>query len=559
MLVEGSVENLPQNTPGAKQFLHKHPKSDLNKDGILTLEEKEDFSVSLINKKLGGGYVFEKKMVTMSDGVKLLTGIFKPKKLGRYPVILGRTAYGIFAAAFHDAHALSKKNVVFILQDLRGDGGSEGKGTFDATSFDNEIQDGKDTIDWIAKQPFCNGNIGMIGTSGNGFCAYMAYLAKPINLRAVYTNISGGNAYRYWTYHNGVRREMLNWFTQRNIPIHGWPRPTIQLFNQKAYDKTIKVAKRNNKTIFTAKTGWYDIFAESSLDYFESFAKKGNFFIQIDASGHGKMAGLKFPSRIVPADWALPDLVKVTEKPNLLKSVKSRIVYYLMGDPTDPNAPGNRYKMTHVWPVPHVPTSYYMHMDGFLREKRPSEAKAFLSFNYDPRNPVPSVGGDVFIHQGVGPRDQRILKDRKDILRFSSEVLKKAIEITGKIKAVLYIKSDVEDTTFTAKLIDIYPNGYEAIVRDSIMMGRFHAGFDKQTRLNKGKVYKLTLDMWSTALVFNKGHKIAVHISSSNSPKYEVHPNTYEPVASFDDSPIANNTIMLSSKHASKIILPVVK
>ena len=125
--------------------------------------------------------------------------------------------------------------------------------------------------------------------------------------------------------------------------------------------------------------------------------------------------------------------------------------------------------------------------------------------------------------------------------------------------AELFVKTDVEDTTFTAKLIDVYPDGYEAILRNSIIMTRFHDGFDKESKIEKGKVYKLTIDMWSTAYVLNKGHKLAVHISSSNSPKYEVHPNTFKPVMNFNNSPVANNTIMLSKEHPSRIILPIVK
>ncbi|MEO0414949.1 MAG: CocE/NonD family hydrolase, partial [Verrucomicrobiota bacterium] len=109
------------------------------------------------------------------------------------------------------------------------------------------------------------------------------------------------------------------------------------------------------------------------------------------------------------------------------------------------------------------------------------------------------------------------------------------------------------------KLIDIYPDGHEAVVRDSIVMTRFHQGFDKQVPLNKGQVYKLKMDMWSTALVVNKGHRLAVHVSSSNSPKYEVHPNTFKPVMSFDQSPVANNTVHLSAQHPSHIVLPIVR
>ena len=553
------VKDLPTAVPGAAHFLKIYPHSDLNKDGILTAKEKDDFCVMHICKTLGANYVYEKIMVPMRDGVKLATGIFKPKKPGRYPVILTRTSYLILAAGLHGAGHFTNKNVIFAAQDLRGDGESEGKGTLDPFSFDNEINDGYDAIEWIAKQPFCNGNVGLAGQSGHGFAAYMAYLSKPPSLKSVFTTISGGNAYLYWGYHNGVRREMINWFGNRNVRVPHWPKPTIRLFDQSKYDQTVNAAK-NNDAIFIAQTGWYDIFAESALDYFESFAQNSKVFIQVDASGHGRMAGKQFPHKTIPKEWQIPELADSTESSEKYKAQKSRIVYYLMGDVTDPNAPGNHYKVTSVWPVPNTPVSYFMKGDGSLSTDKPEKGTS-LSFKYDPRNPVPSIGGDVFIHQGVGPKDQRVLKDHKDILRFTSEPLKEPMEITGKVLAELFVKTDVEDTTFTAKLIDVYPDGYEAIVRDSIIMTRFHQGFNKESKVEKGKVYKLKMDMWSTALVINKGHRIAVHISSSNSPKYEVHPNTFKPISAIDfaKTPIATNTIMLSKEHSSRIILPVVK
>ncbi len=554
---DDAKQALPSSVPGGAQFMKQHPASDVNGDGVLTAKEQDNFCVNHTIKALGGGYTYRKEMVAMRDGVKLATGIFVPEGKGPLPVVLIRTAYQINAAAMQNADIYRNKNIVFICQDLRGDGESEGKGGFDARIFDNEIDDGYDTIEWIASQPYCNGSVGMTGNSGHGFSAYMAYLAKPSSLKAVSTKISGGNAELYWTFHNGVRREMYNWLRSRNIPIPQWPKPTITVFDKKKYVDTLKHASVNNETVFIAKTGWYDIFLESSLDYFKAFGKKGKVFVQVDASGHGNMIGKKFPNKTVPSEWRIPDLVDATSGIGI--PAKSHIVYYLMGDCSDPNAPGNTYKFTNVWPVPHEKVSYYMNQDGSMGEKRPRAREASLTFQYDPRNPVPSAGGDVFIHKGVGPLDQRVLKDRTDVLRFKSESLTKPLEITGKLKAELFIKTDVEDTTFTAKLIDVYPDGYEAIIKDSIIMTRFNEGIDKESKIEKGNIYKLTMDMWSTAYVFNKGHKMAVHISSSNSPKYEVHPNTFEPVMSFNDVPVANNTVMFSAQYPSRIILPVVK
>lgn len=558
-ITSAQEDTLPTPAPGAAHFLKRYPQADTNKDGILTWEEQRAYHIKYTIDKLGGNYSFKQIQMPMRDGITLTSAVFMPEGDGPFSTVLIRTAYGIWAAANFDPQKYANQNYVFITQNLRGDGSEQGKGTANLMSFDNEINDGYDTIDWISQQPWSNGRVGMTGQSGHGFCAYMAYLSKHPNLTGMYTGVSGGNAHLYWTFHNGVRREMYNWMGQRGVAIPQWPKPTIEKFNRADYAETIASAKPGNKTVFIAQQGWYDIFLEAALDYFQSFAEDGKLFIQVDASGHGNMVGKRFPPRTVPAEWKLPFVNDVLNDPEGAQWEKSRLVYYLMGDVDDPEAPGNEYKMTDVWPVPHTPTPLYLHSTYTCSLEKPTHEGAALTFSYDPRDPVPSVGGDVFIHQGVGPRDQRELKDRKDILRFTSTPLTEPMEITGKLTAELYVSSDVPDTTFTAKLIDVYPDGYEAILKDSIVMGRYHAGYDKEAPMEKGKIYKLTMDMWSLAYIINKGHKIAVHISSSNDKKYEVHPNSFQPVMSFDEVPVAQNTIHISPDHPSHLVLPVVK
>jgi putative CocE/NonD family hydrolase len=111
---------------------------------------------------------------------------------------------------------------------------------------------------------------------------------------------------------------------------------------------------------------------------------------------------------------------------------------------------------------------------------------------------------------------------------------------------------------FVVKLVDIYPDGYEALVRESAGLARYHAGLEKGVPVEKGKPYALTLDLWSTALVFNKGHRIAVYVTSSSKEAYEVHPNAYAPVAALDQAQVAHQHLLLSADRASKVILPIV-
>ncbi len=167
------------------------------------------------------------------------------------------------------------------------------------------------------------------------------------------------------------------------------------------------------------------------------------------------------------------------------------------------------------------------------------------------------VGGNN-MGDNKGPMDQHKLDDRGDILRFQTEPLTEPLEVTGRVMVDLYVSADVPDTTLMAKLIDIHPNGYEALVLDNTIMARFHNGFSKPAPLEKGKVYKLSLYLWNTALVFDKGHRIAVWVTGSNAPRFQVHPNSFAPVASYDNAPVAHVAVQTSAQYPSKLILPVI-
>jgi putative CocE/NonD family hydrolase len=155
--------------------------------------------------------------------------------------------------------------------------------------------------------------------------------------------------------------------------------------------------------------------------------------------------------------------------------------------------------------------------------------------------------------------DQRVIGERKDVLKFLTAPLEASVEVTGKVMVELWAESDCPDTDWTAKLVDVYPDGTERLVLDSALRARFREGFDHEVFMKKGEVYKFNIDLWSTSLVFNKGHRIAVHISSSNDPKFDPNPNTGKPMRADNETRVATNTIHHSSVYPSRILLPVVK
>ncbi|MEM7233357.1 MAG: CocE/NonD family hydrolase, partial [Planctomycetota bacterium] len=233
-----------------------------------------------------------------------------------------------------------------------------------------------------------------------------------------------------------------------------------------------------------------------------------------------------------------------------------------LGDLVDPKAPGNEWRSAESWPPPNRPRSYFLQPNGKLsRDPVSSSTKTetAITYSYDPKDPVPTKGGNNLIFGGRGPVDQRGIKDRKDYLRFVSDPLERAVEMAGRVRCQLFVDSDAPDTDFVAKLIDVYPDGYEALVLDGIIRARYREGLMKEIPLEKGKVVTVEIDLWSTAYAFHQGHKISVHITSSNDPRFDPNPNTGDATRANDEKRVAKNTVHFSAARPSRILLPILR
>ncbi len=537
-------------------------------EALKKLQLNTQQQIERIKKNVPEGYVHKTVLVPLRDGSALPAEIFTPPSDGQWPVYLMKSHYGRWAIAGY-ANRFYKANkergeVVYVMMGTRRDKDAIVKEAVARDDNPWEYNDCYDAVEWCAEQAWSNGRVCMSGGSGHGVCPMAAAIASPPHLVYSTPGSSGADLRHDWTFHNGVQRGMYNW-----LGLSSKPYPKIREYNAEGrIDFLRKMAEQGGGIPVSTGTGWYDITIEASLDYFQAFGPKGNVDVRIHEGGHA--ASIKFNGKSV---WAkpLPSTFKKGELASALfdgvqPQKPSKLRYFVLGDHTDKTAPGNCYKETAVWPVPHTPTAWYLHADGSVSPNSATSAGS-QEFKYDPNNPVPTLGGNIYhAKESVskklnahGPWDQRVLAERTDILRFVSEPLGSPLEITGKIRAVLAFESDVQDTALTVKLVDIYPDGYEAIIRDSIGMARYHAGFDTPSPLEKGTVYELDIDMWSIACVFNTGHRIGVHISSSNAPKYQIHSNLYEPVDSLTGAPIATNTIHMSPTHQSRIILPVIQ
>ena len=324
--------------------------------------------------------------------------------------------------------------------------------------------------------------------------------------------------------------------------------------------------------------GWYDIFLQGNIDNFVGLqtrggkGARGNQKLVMGAVGHGRIRGdLKYPEDAGRLGAGQEEQLRFFD--HWLKGADNGIMdepairYYVMGDTMDESAPGNEWRTADNWPPPAEITPFYLQAGNRLsfdgtRTDGNGDADANLketSYVYDPNDPVPTVGGNN-LSLPIGPMDQREVSGRSDVVKFETAPLDYAIEIVGRSHVELYVSTSAEDTDFIVKLIDVYPNGYEALVMDQGRRLRFREGTEKMVKGVPGKVYKIDVDLWSTALVFNKGHKIAIHVTSSNSPRFEAHSNTWEPVWDYKtDAVKATQTIHHSEEHPSKLLLPVTK
>ena len=241
-----------------------------------------------------------------------------------------------------------------------------------------------------------------------------------------------------------------------------------------------------------------------------------------------------------------------------------RVQIFVMGSDTWRTEPD--------WPLARaVETTWYLHSSGSANSASgdgtistdPPGNDPTDSFRYDPLNPVPTVGGPLCGHASAlkwGRHDQREVEARPDVLCYSSAELTEAVEITGPITVTLFASSSAPDTDFTAKLVDVLPDGTANDIIDGIIRARYRQGFDRQMLLTEGEIAELTIDLTATSAVFAAGHRIRIEISSSNFPRFDRNPNHGGIIATavLNDYEPADQVIHHDRTHPSCIILPIV-
>ena len=512
-------------------------------------------------------------MVLMRDGVThLSTDVYLPARSGSFPVMLYRTVY---SKEFDDGEgAYIPNDYAMVVQDTRGRFASEGVDRVFHDDAWGENQDGYDTVAWIVAQPWSDGRVATFGGSARGITQYMLSGTDHPDYLCGVPVVGSPNLYAHGLFPGGGFRKAMaeNWLDDQGSLAY---LPVIEAHpDYDEYWETNDLTTR--ASLVDARLmnigGWYDIFSQGTLDGFTLLQYSGG----AGALGNQKliMGPWTHEGFDVTQQGQLNYPPNATDYSSFMTSGewyqywidgfdngimdRPAALYYTMGDVDAPAGPGNEWRWSASWPPAALPVPLYLHTGGLLDGAYPADDLPAESYLYDPLAPVPTLGGGNLTIP-AGPYDQSSLETRSDVLVYSTAVLLEPVEVTGRVLARLWASSDAPDTDWTVKLTDVYPDGRSMLVLDGVLRARHRESMESEVFMQPGGVYLFEVDLWSTSIVFNAGHRIRIAISSSNDPRFDPNPNTGHPFRSDDETRVALNTIHRTAASPSYVLLPMVK
>jgi hypothetical protein len=546
-------------------------------------------------------------MVTR-DGVTLRSDIFRPKADGKFPVLLERTPYNKYSNIDSGLKGAARGYVV-ILQDVRGRNASDG----DWYPFKHEAADGYDSVEWAAALPYSDGKVAMIGGSYVGATQMLAAVAAPPHLVAINPVVTASNYHEHWAYQGGAFMQLLAQAWGSALAVNGVERragasaspahwdyrrppsdyPVIdpgkaagladyyfEWIAHPAYDdywKQWSIDERYGQIRIPVLivAGWYDLFQDGSIRNYVGIrrgaateAARSAVRMVIIPGGH---AG--FDRKVGEVDFGKDSVLDLDGfqyrwYDHIMRGIDNGVErekpvrVFVMGR--------NVWQDEDDWPVARaVETRYYLRSagkanslggDGVLSPTPPSGEPAD-SYAYDPDNPVPTLGGPVLgdtANYPPGPLDQRKIEGRSDVLVYTSVPFERDVEVMGPVSLDLYLSSSAVDTDFTGKLVDVAPNGTALNLTEGILRARYRSSMGKAELMTPGAVYRIRVDLWSTANVFLAGHRLRLEVASSNFPRFDRNPNTGGSPEGPGKGVVAVNLIYHDRDHPSALILPVI-
>lgn len=550
-------------------------------------------------------------LVAMRDGTRLRADVWRPDGQGRAPVLLQRTPYDKSAsllahAPLEPARAVEAGYAV-VIQDVRGRFASDG--TFEP--FGQEIADGFDTVEWAAAQPWSAGWVGMYGASYVGATQLLAAIARPPSLGAIVPWVTAAEYYDGWTYQGGalqlgfvlqwarglaageltrltgddtrslaadLQAELEDpWSCYRRLPVSHQPvlerlapyvGDWLEHHARDAYWRETAIDERYDAIGIPALHvgGWNDIFVGGTLANYQGLRRSGapGQRLLVGPWAHGTMGEMIGDVSYGPdgSRWTL-DATQIHldffEEVRTGSGVRSSVRAFALG--------ANTWRDEADWPPPGI-VEHRLHLreGGLLATAEPGNGEAPDLYTYDPRDPVPTAGGTTLLpgHEisiMLGQRDQAVVEARPDVLVYRGEPLAYRLTVAGRVRLVLHAASSAPDTDWTARLVDVDPDGRAIGVVDGILRARFRDGTAAETLLEPGRAYRFEIEVGDTYLVLEPGHRIGLQVASSNFPRFDRNPNTGGRAADAteNDLRLASQTIFHDRERPSFLVLPVVE
>jgi uncharacterized protein len=553
--------------------------------------------------------------VPMRDGVSLRADVYWPDEAGPFPVLMTRTPYNKDGGENMDVGLRgAQRGFIMVNMDVRGRFASPGEWY----PFKYEINDGYDSVEWAAKLPKSNGKVGMWGGSYDGATQFLAALANPPHLGGIFPMCTASNYYKDWAYQNGALQQYFaeSWATQLaadqiDHQIASETNPMQFIATQPLLDYTpldvppstghqgllgldpwyldwlehsqygdywkqwaIDEDYSRIKVPVYQMGGWYDLFLYGTLANYAGIkehagtdAARNGERLLIIPGGHAGWGGNVGAVNFAPDGYVDYYGVMMDWYDSILRGSDNGVAqekpvrYFVMGK--------NVWRDADSWPPAGVQgTSYYLHSagkantshgDGKLDAGAPTSGSPD-QFVEDPKNPVPTSGGQLCCdarHLTVGVQDQSANEARPDVLVYSTPPLAQDLNVTGPVRAELYVSSSAVDTDFVVMLTDVAPDGVAHNIADGIVRMRYRDSLERQDFLEPGKIYKINVDLWATSNVFLAGHTLRLDIAGSNFPRFDRNLNTQASPETGNEGISATNRVYHDAAHPSALILPV--
>jgi putative CocE/NonD family hydrolase len=531
-------------------------------------------------------------MVPMRDGVRLATDVYLPADpvdgrraaAGPLPAIVVRQPYGKREAFLWmpvQARYWARRGYATVVQDVRGRWASEGE----YEPFFHEVDDGYDTLDWVARQPWCDGAVGAMGESYFGYTAWAMTIGAHPALRAacpgdttvdMYTSAFRNGALYYnpfgiwalWVsgkrFCNYLRADSYHLPLQgldeaAGIPSQPW-KMLMEHFPKDDYWGLVDLTSRLGEVEVPVMqwSGWYDQFLSQTIAHWHDVSarrrEQGDQYLVLGATDH--MLSLERNGRI--------GQVKVAGHGHWNDRICRFFDRHLRGAETAfPAAPvtyftlgRDEWRTAPSWPPPDTLEFALFPAEsagGGALQPAPPGALSTLSYTYDPENPLDAWVGTDGWAPARDMRDRAPFAERADVLAFDSPPLAADLELTGPLRLTLNAATSAEDTDFVATLDDVFPGGYAHLVQQGIVRARYRDGGDAP--VEPGKTIAYAIDLWATSYVVRAGHRLRLEISSSESDRYARNLNMYEPMATCCTPRTARQTVHLGGEAPTRLTL----